>query len=176
MKYTDYYYERIDIEAFRVNMESWRKEFNEADSVEVQSNIIQKVDEFEREYASYQAIASLNYNRNINDEDAKSEKEYFDSIGPQASEISNGFNQDLVDSKFRKELEEKLQKKGIKKPISWVFLVAARRIPQCQLVMLRPSYRYKEYYINKQNKNQYTSSLYKKKKNPRQTTGAYLRL
>ena len=45
----------------------------EADSVEVQSNIIQKVDEFEREYASYQAIASLNYNRNINDEDAKSE-------------------------------------------------------------------------------------------------------
>ncbi|MBT6939302.1 MAG: M3 family oligoendopeptidase, partial [Candidatus Marinimicrobia bacterium] len=107
MKYTDYYYERIDIEAFRVNMESWRKEFNEADSVEVQSNIIQKVDEFEREYASYQAIASLNYNRNINDEDAKSEKEYFDSIGPQASEISNGFNQDLVDSKFRKELEEK---------------------------------------------------------------------
>ena len=107
MKYTDYHYERIDIDTFRTNMETWRKEFNEAESVDIQSSIIQKVDEFEREYASYQAIASLNYNRNINDPDAKAEKEFFDSIGPKASEISNGFNQDLVKSKFRNELEEK---------------------------------------------------------------------
>ena len=107
MKYNDYPYQRIDIEAFRSNMDEWRKQFNETESVDVQSDIIQKVDEFEREYASYQAIASLNYNRNVNDAEAKAEKEYFDSIGPQASEISNAFNQDLVNSKFRSELEIK---------------------------------------------------------------------
>lgn len=107
MKYTDYHYERIDLENFRSNMDEWRKQFNEADSAEVQSEIIQKVDEFEREYSSYQAIASLNFNRNINDEDAKAEKEYYDSLGPKISEIINPFNQDLVNSRFRSDLEEK---------------------------------------------------------------------
>ncbi|MBT4178076.1 MAG: hypothetical protein HOE02_07305, partial [Candidatus Marinimicrobia bacterium] len=67
MKYNDYPYQRIDIEAFRSNVDKWRKTFNEAESAETQSDIIKKVDEFEREYSSYQAIASLNYNRNVND-------------------------------------------------------------------------------------------------------------
>ena len=48
MKYNDYPYQRIDIEAFRSNVDKWRKTFNEAESAETQSDIIKKVDEFEK--------------------------------------------------------------------------------------------------------------------------------
>ena len=41
---------------------------------------IKEVDGFSREYMTYQAMASLNYSRDINDGSAKKEKDYYERI------------------------------------------------------------------------------------------------
>ncbi|SVC49573.1 uncharacterized protein METZ01_LOCUS302427, partial [marine metagenome] len=51
-------------------------------------------------------IASLNFNRNIHDEDAKAEKEYYDSIGPDIQEIYNKLDKAVDTSTYKDELRE----------------------------------------------------------------------
>jgi len=65
------------------------------------------VDESSREYSSYQSIASLNFSRNINDEAAKSERDYYDSIGPDIQEVYNKLDQAVDASRFKADLTEK---------------------------------------------------------------------
>ena len=49
----------------------------------------------------------MNFSRNINDEAAKSEKDYYDSIGPDIQEIYNRFDQAVDTSQFKADLTEK---------------------------------------------------------------------
>ena len=104
MKYNDFPYKRIDVQEARENMSNWLSDFKNADTVDEQINVLKDVDEASREYASYQAIASLNYNRNINDDAAKIEKEYYDKIGPEMQEIHNTLDQAVNQSKFKNDL------------------------------------------------------------------------
>ena len=104
MKYNDFPYKRIDVEEAKENMSNWLSNFENADTVDEQINILKDVDEASREYSSYQAIASLNYNRNINDEAAKSEKEYYDKIGPEMQEIHNSLDKAVNQSSFKDDL------------------------------------------------------------------------
>ncbi len=49
----------------------------------------------------------MNFSRNINDEAAKSEKDYYDSIGPDIQEVYNKLDQAVDASRFKADLTEK---------------------------------------------------------------------
>jgi len=107
MKYSEYPYQRLTVESQKETMDGWLSRFQGAESAQDQISVIEEVDNAIREYSSYQAIASLNFNKNIHDADAKAEKEYYDSIGPDIREIYNKLDKVVDASKFKNELREK---------------------------------------------------------------------
>lgn len=107
MKYSEFPYKRISIETQKELMQNWLKRFNDAESAEEQIKVLEEVNTSISEYSSYGAIASLNFNRNIHDEEAKAEKEYYDSIGPDIQEIYNDLDKAIDSSKFKSELRYK---------------------------------------------------------------------
>ena len=107
MKYNELRYERIDVEKRRNSMNEYLEKFSNAESVNDQINAILDVNEQNKEYHSYAAMASLNFSRDINDEDAKAEKDYYDSIGPDMIEIGDSFEKAVNQSKHKDELSKK---------------------------------------------------------------------
>lgn len=107
MKYSELQYERIDVEKRRNSMKEYLDKFSNAHSVEDQINIILDVNEQNKEYHSYSAMASLNFSRDINNEHAKAEKDYYDSIGPDMIEIGDSFEKAVNQSKHKDELSKK---------------------------------------------------------------------
>ncbi|SVC14673.1 uncharacterized protein METZ01_LOCUS267527, partial [marine metagenome] len=73
MKYSEFPYQRLTVESQKEAMDGWLSRFQGSESAQDQISVIEEVDNAIREYSSYQAIASLNFNRNIHDEDAKAE-------------------------------------------------------------------------------------------------------
>ena len=106
MKYSELQYERIDVEKRRNLMKEYLDKFSNAHSVDDQINVILDVNEQNKEYHSYAAMASLNFSRDINDEDAKAEKDYYDSIGPDMIEIGDSFEKAVNQSKYKDELSK----------------------------------------------------------------------
>ena len=107
MKYNDFPYKRVDIETQKELMAGWLTRFENAETASEQITVLKEVDESSREYSSYQSIASLNFSRNINDEAAKSERDYYDSIGPDIQEVYNKLDQAVDASRFKADLTEK---------------------------------------------------------------------
>ena len=104
MKYSEFHYERISIEEQNELLNERLERFNNAKSVDEQIAVIKEMDESYRKYASYAKIANLNFNRDVRDEDAKAEKEYYDSIGPNMAEIGNRWDKAVDASPFKSEL------------------------------------------------------------------------
>ena len=107
MKYSELPYERVDVEKTRNLMKEYLEKFSNAESFNEQANVILDVNKQNKEYHSYAAMANLNFSRNIYDEDAKAEKDYYDSIGPDMIEISDLFEKAVVQSKYKDELSKK---------------------------------------------------------------------
>ena len=107
MKYSEFPYRRTTVESQKEAMDGWLARFQGAESAQDQISVIKEADDAIREYSSYQAIASLNFNKNIHDEDAKAEKEYYDSIGPDIQEIYNKLDKAVDSSTFKDELRDK---------------------------------------------------------------------
>ena len=107
MKYNEFPYKRLTVDSQNALMMDWLVRFEDAESAEDQITVLEEVDDASREYASYVSIASLNFSRNINDEAAKSEKDYYDSIGPDIQEVYNKLDQAVDASRFKADLTEK---------------------------------------------------------------------
>jgi M3 family oligoendopeptidase len=104
MIYNDFHYERLDLEKSRYLINEVISDFKNAKSADKQIEAIKMVDSFSRDYMTYQAMASLNFSRNINDVDAKAEKDYYDSISPDIRELYDRFDKVLHKSKFKKNI------------------------------------------------------------------------
>ena len=104
MIYNDFHYERLDLEKSKHLINEIISDFKNAKSANKQIEAIKKVDNFSRDYMTYQAMASLNFSRNINDVDAKAEKDYYDSISPDMTELYDRFDKVLHASKFKQNI------------------------------------------------------------------------
>ena len=107
MKYHDMHYERIDVSEKRKIMQTWVDEFSKTDQFEEQIKILKDVDQLSREYQTYESIADLNFSRNINDQKAKEEKEYYDQISPDMQEIFNKLDKAINSSPFKEKLTKR---------------------------------------------------------------------
>jgi hypothetical protein len=101
MKYTEFPYKRIDIENSKSDIADIVSRLSKSNNSTEQIKSIMEMDTIMREYSSYEAIASLNFSRNINDPSAKSEKEYYDSISPEITEQVDSFNKVLDKSEHK---------------------------------------------------------------------------
>ncbi len=104
MNYNELQYERLDLYESKKKLANMVSDFKNADNAEAQIGVIQKIDSFSRDYMTYQAMASLNFSRDINSDEAKKEKEYYDSISPEMREAYDSFDKALHESKFKKEI------------------------------------------------------------------------
>ena len=96
MKYTEFPYKRIDIENSKSDIADIVSSLSKSNSSTEQIKSIMEMDTIMREYSSYEAIASLNFSRNINDASAKSEKEYYDSIFTNESKKDINYNKEVL--------------------------------------------------------------------------------
>ena len=104
MIYNDFHYERLDLEKSKHLINEVISDFKNAKTADKQIEAIKMVDNFSRDYMTYQAMASLNFSRNINDVDAKAEKDYYDSISPDMTELYDKFDKVLHESKFKQNI------------------------------------------------------------------------
>ena len=104
MIYKELHYERLDVEKSKNLLNDIITDFKEAGSASKQIDAIKKVDSFSRDYMTYQAMASLNFSRDINDADAKNEKDYYDSISTDMREAYDQFDKALHESKYKDEI------------------------------------------------------------------------
>ena len=73
MRYNEFPYKRVSVESKKEEMSEWLERFKTSESADEQITVLKEVDVASREYESYASIASLNFNKNIHDEDAKAE-------------------------------------------------------------------------------------------------------
>ena len=107
MKYSEYPYERIDLNKFKNKIELMINDFSNAESPEKQIKIIQEYQEIQKEYHSFGSIAHLNYARNTKDKKAIEENKFYNEVGPEVAAIDNKFTKAINSSKFKKNLLEK---------------------------------------------------------------------
>ena len=118
MKYSELHYERISVEEQNDLLNERLERFNDAASADEQVAVIKEVDQTRRENISYFAMASLNFKRDLRDEAAKAEKEYYDSILPAMEEIDNRWKEAVVASKFKEELKQEWVLKAIERLVA----------------------------------------------------------
>ena len=87
MKYSQYPYERINLEEFKKNIQAMIINFNSADSADEQIEIINNYQNVQKNYHSYGSIAHLNFAKNTKDKKAIKENKYYNEIGPEIAAI-----------------------------------------------------------------------------------------
>ena len=104
MKYSEYPYERVDLDKFKNKIELMIENFSSAENAEKQIKIIEEYQKIQKEYHSFGSIAHLNFARNTKDENAIKENKFYNEIGPEIAEVDNKFTKAIDSSKFKKNL------------------------------------------------------------------------
>jgi len=106
LKFSEFKYERPDIEAFQKEIKSLLNEIDGSDTLERQIAAIRKAVDLRKEFDSMQRIASIRYTINTKDEYYANEHDFFDISGPVIKGMIIDFYKTLVKSKFSSELKE----------------------------------------------------------------------
>ncbi len=105
MKFSEYPYERPDMQALKDSL------LAAAETIKTADNAQTIIEAYDRAYKATEeafCLGSIVYVRNTcntADEFYDAEREYMDNVGPEISEASNEMNVAMLDSPFRKELE-----------------------------------------------------------------------
>ncbi len=110
MKFNEYEYKRPNIEQFRKKLENLTKDFSEANDVQTQIKIIEKINKEINHFETMATIISIRYSLNTTDEYIQKEQEFFDEVSPLCQASFINYYKALVNSKFKEELIQKLGK------------------------------------------------------------------
>ncbi len=106
-KFSEFEYRRPDFESIKSEFDSLLEKFKTAESYETQDEVMKKINSIRSEVESMMSICHVRHSVNTLDEFYEKENDYFDETGPLFEEIISRFYKLLVESNFRKELEEK---------------------------------------------------------------------
>jgi len=107
MKFSEFLYERPDYQSVTVQFNQWLNKFQEAESVAEQSTAIAGINDLRNNFQTMFSIASTRHNIDTKDEKYIEEQSFVDRERPAFSALTNRYYSALVNSKYRKELEEK---------------------------------------------------------------------
>lgn len=107
MKFKDFVYKRPDIKEIESKFEALIKQFDAAKNLEEQNNAMEQINRLRNAYDSMSQIVYIRHTIDTMDETYKEEQDYFDDTEPMYQKLVSRFYESLMNSKFRKELEEK---------------------------------------------------------------------
>lgn len=105
--FKDYEYSRPNIEAMKEQQLSLIDEFKNAQTMDEQSEIIEKLNGLSNDYATMANLVYIRASIDTNDEFYHAERDYFDEVGPELEEVTTEYYKALIVSPFREQLEEK---------------------------------------------------------------------
>ena len=105
--FKDYEYKRPSINEMQQQIRALMQQFKEADSVEAQSQVIEKINNYRNDFSTQSNLVYIRASIDTNDEYYQKERDFLDEITPQVEELVFEYYQELVKSPFRKQLEEK---------------------------------------------------------------------
>ncbi|MGL5099124.1 MAG: M3 family oligoendopeptidase, partial [Fusobacteriaceae bacterium] len=110
MKFSQYQYTRPNYEEDRKNFLRIIEEIKNSQSLEGQFQKIQDAHVLRGHIQTAMTLSSIRYTINTEDKFYKDEKTYWDKTNPLYEEIFFLYNKTLLESPFKKELEERLSK------------------------------------------------------------------
>ncbi|MDO5726131.1 MAG: M3 family oligoendopeptidase [Tissierellia bacterium] len=105
MKFKDMPYKRPDVKGYIEKVKELTEKFKTTD-LEKQIEIIGEVDKLKRQLATQGTLVHIRYTIDTRDEFYKKELEFFDENGPKLQEYISNFQTEVLNSKYKKELEE----------------------------------------------------------------------
>ncbi|WP_334077586.1 M3 family oligoendopeptidase [Paenibacillus sanfengchensis] len=107
MKFSDYHYERPDVQVFEQKFRELLNGFTSAGTYEEQDRAMTEINKLRSQFDTLQQLASIRHSIDTNDEFYKAEQDFFDENGPVVQEYITDYYRALVTSKFRENLEKK---------------------------------------------------------------------
>lgn len=111
MKLSEILYQRPNMDTLRQTLENLCTQFENAKNVATQLEVIHKVNELQLEFTSHLVTAGIRHDLNSFDEFYEQEQAFFDEQYPVFDNYLASYYQLLINSPFRKTLEEKLGKR-----------------------------------------------------------------
>ncbi len=103
-------YLRPDIETAGKKFSELINDFKNAGTFEEEENALMGINELRNDFKSMHVIASINYSNDTDNKNFSDEQDYFDTNGPLFESLENEYYKVLLDTKFRKALEDKYGK------------------------------------------------------------------
>lgn len=107
MKFKDFEYERADIKEIQKKFQGLIKQFNEADSFEVQCSIIGEINTIRNEFTSMNSLSFIRKSLGVNKEFYSKELDYYDEAEPILDGLVCEYYKALDSSKFKDMHREK---------------------------------------------------------------------
>ncbi len=111
MKLSDITYQRPNMDTLRQTLKNLCTQFENAKDVAIQLEVIHKVNDLQLEFKSHLVTAGIRHDLNSFDEFYEQEQAFFDEQCPVLDNYLALYYQLLLDSPFRKTLEQKLGKR-----------------------------------------------------------------
>ena len=105
MKFSDYAYQRPDLQGFKSSFQEVLNQFINAPNVEQQAKLLQELNALRVDFDSMASICSIRHSINTNDKFYETENQFFDEHYPETAELINDYYRALLKSTFRKDLE-----------------------------------------------------------------------
>lgn len=106
LKFKDYKYERPDLDSLSEEFEKLIREFKDAQSAKEQNEVIKKINKIRNNIETMASLVSIRHSIDTRDEFYEEENNFIDENSPRFSELTSKFYKELVDSKFKEELQD----------------------------------------------------------------------
>ncbi|WRP08223.1 M3 family oligoendopeptidase [Rossellomorea aquimaris] len=107
MKFDQFTYERPNLEEVKPVFQQLLGKFKSASNVQEQVNVMKELNDIRLNIDTMQNICYIRHSIDTNDEFYKREQDYIDEMMPEVHGMVTEYYEELVNSPFRKELEEK---------------------------------------------------------------------
>lgn len=105
LKFKDYKYERPDLSKITDEFDELLKRFNEAKSFEEQNEVMKEINKVRNHVDTMATLVSIRHSIDTEDEFYATENDFIDENRPKFENLVSKFYRELVNSKFREELE-----------------------------------------------------------------------
>lgn len=107
MKFRDFKYERPDMDKIREEFKQLTESFAQAKTFEEQNDSLLRINALRDDFQTMYELVYIRHSVDTEDVFYEEENDFFDENLPLFKELENEYKKQLIDAKFRKELEEK---------------------------------------------------------------------
>ena len=106
-KFSEIKYKKINIEKVSADLNALIDEFKNAETFEAQNKALEKVNKLSNDLSTNMQVAEIRYTLDTRSKLNQRNKQQLDELGPVITGLFNRFQVELVNAKFRPQLEEK---------------------------------------------------------------------